>query len=508
MKPLRNLLDKLHPSFDKGGKFEKLYPLYEALDTFLYTPGTVTKTASHIRDGIDLKRYMVLVVIALVPCIFMAMWNTGYQANTVIRNRQVAEVLLNRGVLTSAEVGAAMQASIGRPIEERLVDVVTTLRTEPEAASEEVQQEAGQQENDAPAETSDKTAVESELQKQLDSVLASDSVNAVSLTDIDYEEGRYSWPDWQTDVMQGIGLPFEPGNFLSCLIYGALYFLPVYIVCMTVGGLWEVLFAIVRGHEVNEGFLVTGMLFPLILPPTIPLWQVALGISFGVVIGKEIFGGTGRNFLNPALTARAFLYFAYPAYISGERIWTAAAVDGFSGATSLTIMGTAPAAEGMGALSITWWQAFIGTMQGSMGETSALCCLLGAAFLIITGVGSWKIMTGMLLGGVGLSTIFWLVGSDSNLMYALPPWWHLVIGGYAFGAVFMATDPVSASMTETGKWWYGILIGMVTIIIRVINPAFPEGVMLAILLGNVFAPLIDYFVLQANIKRRLARNAA
>ncbi len=493
MKPLRNLLDKLHPSFDKGGKFEKLYPLYEALDTFLYTPGTVTKTASHVRDGIDLKRYMVLVVIALVPCIFMAMWNTGYQANTVIRNRQVAEVLLNRGVLTSAEVGAAMQASIGRPIEERLVDVVTMLR-------------ADQQDGDASAEAADDT--EAALQKQLDSVLSSDSVSAVSLEQINYDEGRFSWPDWQTGVMQGMGLPFEPGNFLSSLIYGALYFLPVYIVCMTVGGIWEVVFAIVRGHEVNEGFLVTGMLFPLTLPPTIPLWQVAIGISFGVVIGKEIFGGTGRNFLNPALTARAFLYFAYPAYISGERIWTAASVDGFSGATSLTIMGTAPAAEGMGALSITWWQAFIGTMQGSMGETSALCCLLGAAFLILTGVGSWKIMTGMLLGGVGLSTIFWLVGSDSNLMYALPPWWHLVIGSFAFGAVFMATDPVSASMTETGKWWYGGLIGVVTIIIRVINPAFPEGVMLAILLGNVFAPLIDYFVLQANIKRRLARNAA
>ncbi len=486
MKPLRNLLDKLHPSFDKGGKLEKLYPLYEALDTFLYTPGTVTKTAAHVRDGIDLKRYMVLVVIALIPCIFMAMWNTGYQANTVIRNRQVAEVLLNRGVLTSAEVGVVMQASIGRPIEEKLVGVVTKVRT---AADESI----------------DTADTENKLQKQLDSVLASDSVNAVSLDQIKYTQGRTVWPDWQTGLMQSLGLPFDPGNFLSSLIYGALYFLPVYIVCMTVGGIWEVLFAIVRGHEVNEGFLVTGMLFPLILPPTIPLWQVAIGISFGVVIGKEIFGGTGRNFLNPALTARAFLYFAYPAYISGERIWTAAAVDGFSGATSLTIMGTAPAADGMGALSITWWQAFFGTIQGSMGETSALACLLGAAFLIMTGVGSWKIMLGTLIGAVGLSSIFWIAGSDSNLMYALPPWWHLVIGGYAFGAVFMATDPVSASMTETGKWWYGILIGAVTILIRVINPAFPEGIMLAILFANLFAPLMDHYVVQANIKRRLAR---
>ncbi|WP_166820620.1 NADH:ubiquinone reductase (Na(+)-transporting) subunit B [Thalassoroseus pseudoceratinae] len=490
MKPLRNLLDKLHPSFDKGGKFEKLYPLYEALDTFLYTPGTVTKTAAHVRDGIDLKRYMVLVVIALIPCIFMAMWNTGFQANTVIRNRQVAEVLLNRNVLTSAEVGVVMQASIGRPIEDQLVDTVAALRSDDDETQ------------------ADTEELKSSLEKQLDSVLSGESVNAVSLDQIKYTQDRNTWPDWQTAVMQSLGLSFEPGSFVSCLIYGALYFLPVYIVCMAVGGAWEVLFAIVRGHEVNEGFLVTGMLFPLTLPPTIPLWQVALGISFGVVIGKEIFGGTGRNFLNPALTARAFLYFAYPAYISGERIWTAPAVDSFSGATSLTILGTAPAADGMGALSVSWWQAFLGTIQGSMGETSALCCLLGAAFLIVTGVGSWKIMAGTVIGAVGLSTVFWIAGSDSNLMFVLPPWWHLVIGGFAFGAVFMATDPVSASMTETGKWWYGILIGAVTILIRVINPAFPEGVMLAILLGNVFAPLIDYFVLQANIKRRLARNAA
>ena len=247
-------------------------------------------------------------------------------------------------------------------------------------------------------------------------------------------------------------------------------------------------------------------MFPLTLPPGIPLWQVALGISFGVVLGKEVFGGMGRNFMNPALTARAFLYFAYPAQISGDRVWVA--VDGFSGATSLGLMAAADPAVGLSELQVTWWQAFLGTISGSMGETSTLACLFGAAVLIATGIGSWRIMAGVLVGGMGFSTLLWLIGSQTNAMFALPPWWHLVLGGYAFGLVFMATDPVSASMTEMGKWVYGILIGVMTIMVRVINPAFPEGIMLAILLGNVFAPLIDYFVVQANVKRRLARYAA
>jgi Na+-transporting NADH:ubiquinone oxidoreductase subunit B len=306
--------------------------------------------------------------------------------------------------------------------------------------------------------------------------------------------------------MEHVGLGYAPGSFLSCFVHGGLYFLPVYIVTMTVGGLWEVLFAIVRRHEINEGFLVTGMLFPLTLPPTIPLWQVALGISFGVVIGKEIFGGTGRNFLNPALTARAFLYFAYPAQISGDAVWVA--LDGYTGATTLGVMATADPAVGLDAINVTWLQAFLGTISGSMGETSTLGCMIGAAILIATGIGSWRIMTGVLAGGMGFSALFWAIGSDTNAMFSLPPWWHLVIGGYAFGLVYMATDPVSAAMTQTGKWFYGILIGAMTILIRVINPAFPEGIMLAILFGNVFAPLIDYFVVQANIKRRLARYAA
>jgi Na+-transporting NADH:ubiquinone oxidoreductase subunit B len=274
-----------------------------------------------------------------------------------------------------------------------------------------------------------------------------------------------------------------------------------------VGGLWELLFATVRKHEINEGFLVTGMLFPLTLPPSIPLWQVAIGISFGVVIGKEIFGGTGRNFLNPALTARAFLYFSYPGQISGDSVWTA--VDGMTSATALTALGTAPGAIGMQALGdLTWWDSFMGTIPGSMGETSAFACLIGAVILIGCGIGSWRIMAGVVIGAMALSTMLWGIDSDTNAVFSLPPYWHLVVGGFAFGTVFMATDPVSASMTEAGKWFYGALIGAMTILIRVINPAFPEGIMLAILFGNVFAPVIDYVVVQANVKRRMARNVA
>jgi Na+-transporting NADH:ubiquinone oxidoreductase subunit B len=266
----------------------------------------------------------------------------------------------------------------------------------------------------------------------------------------------------------------------------------------------------------NEGFLVTGMLFPLTLPPTIPLWQVALGISFGVVLGKEVFGGTGKNFLNPALTARAFLYFAYPGQIIGDKVWVA--VDGYTGPTLLTTMGSQtsvlPGAQtflsvtGPGQLNMTWWDAFMGWIPGSMGETSACACLIGALILIATGVGSWRIMLGVLIGSMGLATMLHGIGSPTNACFQIPPQWHLVTGGLAFGLVFMATDPVSAAMTNTGKWLYGILIGLMTIIIRVLNPAFPEGIMLAVLFGNVFAPIIDFMVIQQNIKRRMARNAA
>jgi Na+-transporting NADH:ubiquinone oxidoreductase subunit B len=404
MKFLRQKLDQMHPHFDKGGKFEKAYALYEMLDTFLYTPGEVTKGTSHVRDGIDLKRMMIFVVVGLLPSIFMALYNTGLQANKVIYAKS--------GILASTE-------------------------------------------------------------------------------------------GWRGSVISMFGTGYDPTSLLANIVHGALYFLPVFLVCQMAGGFWEVLFASVRKHEINEGFLVTGMLFPLILPPTIPLWQVAIGVSFGVVIGKEIFGGTGKNFLNPALTARAFLFFAYPAQISGDTVWLA--VDATSMATPLGLAATGGVAA-IKAGGITWMDAFLGTIPGSMGETSTLAALFGAGFLILTGIGSWRIMAGVLLGAYGLSSLFVAIGSSTNLMFSLPPEWHLVVGGFAFGLVFMATDPVSATMTNAGKWVYGILIGLMVILIRTINPAFPEGMMLAILFGNVFAPLIDYFVVKANIKRRILRN--
>ncbi len=430
---LRNLLDKIEPMFEKGGRFEKLYPLYEANDTFLYTPGEVTDGQTHVRDAIDLKRMMSMVIVALIPCILMAMYNTGYQAQKLIAEGQAV-------VPTSETLFGAIWSGT-----------------------------------------------------------------------------------WRYDVLQWFGVMNEslvcsnPGSFLSlgsmpgCILWGALYFLPVYLVCMVVGGHCELIFSVIRKHEINEGFLVTGMLFPLTLPPTIPLWQVAVGIIFGVVVGKEIFGGTGRNFLNPALTARAFLYFAYPTKISGDAVWTA--VDGYSGATVLGKIAQ-PGAEAMSAtvvgMKLTWWDFFIGNVHGSMGETSALCCLLGAIFLIMTRIGSWRIMAGVLGGMTAFSFLLYVLpttevwGQGSHIL----PWWHLVIGGFAFGTVFMATDPVSASMTDTGKWIYGALIGFMTVLVRSINPAFPEGIMLAILFGNVFAPFIDWCVIQANIKRRAARYAA
>lgn len=409
MKPLRGFLDKLHPLFKKGGKLEKLYPLYEAADTFLYTPGDVTKGPSHVRDGIDLKRMMTTVVVALLPCIFMAMWNTGLQANLAIAAR-------------------------------------TAAGHDPLAA----------------------------------------------------DNFRYA-------IINALGFGYSPDSFLDCLFHGAMYFIPAFIVTNIAGGFWEVVFSTIRKHEINEGFLVTGMLFPLTLPPTIPLWQVAVGISFGVVVGKEVFGGTGRNFLNPALTARAFLYFAYPLQIVGDTVWTAC--DGFSGATPLGALATSTTGFAAVTSSVQWSDCFLGITQGSMGETSTLACLIGAAILIGTGIGSWKIMAGVVLGAISFSLLLTSVGSETNPMFQMPWHWHMVVGGFAFGTVFMATDPVSAAMTDVGKWIYGILIGVLTILIRSINPAYPEGIMLAILFANVFAPVIDYFVVQSNIKRRAKRNA-
>ena len=421
---LRTVLDKLEPLFKPGAPLEKLYPLYEANDTFLYTPGEVAHGSTHVRDAIDLKRMMSMVIVALLPCIFMAMYNTGFQAQKIFANGQAV------------------------PSSNTFFDAI--------------------------------------------------------------------WSGtWRFDLMNAIGLNYtsDPGTFLSpltmfrCVFHGALYFIPVYAVCMIVGGHCELIFSIIRKHEINEGFLVTGMLFPLTLPATIPLWQVAVGIAFGVVVGKEIFGGTGKNFLNPALTARAFLYFAYPTKISGDAVWTA--VDGFTGPTILGAV-AAPEATSVAASAVsldqTWWDFFIGNIHGSMGETSTLACLIGAVILIAAGIGSWRIMSGVLVGMTAFS--FFLNAVGTSAVYEITPWWHLVIGGFAFGTVFMATDPVSASMTQTGRYIYGFLIGVMTVLVRSMNPAFPEGIMLAILFCNVFAPLIDWFVVQANIKRRAARYAA
>ncbi len=401
MKFLRNFLDRQEGLFEKGSKLEKLYPLYEALDTFLYTPGEVTKESSHVRDSMDLKRMMITVVVALIPCIFFAMYNTGLQAN-------------------------------------------------------------------------------------------------MAMTKL----GIVSASGWRGGFIELLGSGYDPMSFLANVMHGAMYFVPLMILSYSVGGFWEVLFASVRGHEINEGFLVTGMLFPLILPPTIPFWQAALGISFGIVIGKEVYGGVGKNFLNPALTGRAFLFFAYPAQISGDAVWVAA--DGFSGATPLSI-GAASGVKGIEG-SLSWWDAFLGFIPGSMGETSTLACLIGAAILILSGIASWRIMLSILIGALGLSFLLNSIGSTTNLMFSVTPGWHFVLGGFAFGLVFMATDPVSAAMTQTGQWFYGLLIGFMVILVRVINPAFPEGMMLAILFGNMWAPVIDYYVVKANIKRRVLRN--
>jgi len=404
MKPLRSMLDRVHPLFAKGGRLEKFFPAYEMIDTILFTPGYVTRTGSHVRDASDFKRIMSLVVNAMIPVILMTIYNTGYQA-----------------------------------------------------------------------------------------------ARAVSM-------GATPLDDWRAALVGAVGLSYDPGNFLACVVIGALYYIPVLAVTMIAGGIVEVTFAVLRRHEVNEGFLVTGMLIPLTLPPTIPLWMVFLGTAFGIVFGKEIFGGTGMNFLNPALVARAFLFFAYPAQMSGDSPWIAAnfaGVDTFTGATWL-----AQAAATPGALAgASWWHAFVGLVPGSMGETSALACFLGAGILIATGVGSWRTMLGVTLGTLGMSLLLNAAGSDTNPMFSVPFHWHIVLGGWALGTVFMATDPVSSAYTDLGRLLYGAGIGVMTVLVRVVNPAYPEGMMLAILFMNMFAPLLDHFVVAGNIKRRLARDA-
>jgi len=305
-------------------------------------------------------------------------------------------------------------------------------------------------------------------------------------------------------MMALLGAGYDPASVYDNFIHGLLYFLPIYLVTMAAGGFWEVLFASVRNHEVNEGFFVTSFLYTLILPATTPLWQVALGISFGVVIGKEVFGGTGKNFLNPALVGRAFLYFAYPVQLSGDAVWVP--VDGYTAATALAVT----AQEGMSGLlasGLTYSQAFIGQMQGSLGETSLAACLFGAAVLIYTRIASWRIILSVFAGMIIPALLFSGGGDGGNPMLEMPWQWHIAVGGFAFGATFMATDPVSAPDTMLGHVIFGLLIGVLTWVIRVINPAFPEGIMLAILLGNIFAPIIDYFVIRANVRRRVKRNA-
>lgn len=381
MNSLRKKLDNLKPHFTKGGKFSRLQSVFEGFETFMFVPDKVTFKGSHVRDPIDMKRIMTVVIIALMPALLFGCYNTGLQH------------------------------------------------------------------------------------------------------------------------FRSVGI--DPG-LLQAFWFGFIRLLPLIIVSYGVGLGIEFAAAQIRGHEINEGYLVTGLLIPLIMPIDIPLWMLALAVAFSVILGKEVFGGTGMNILNPALLARAFLFFSYPAWMSGDNVWTEGMVtckniiDGYSGATPLAIC----AAGDMGNLP-SFMEMFIGTIPGSVGETSTIAILLGAVILLITGVGSWKIMLGVVGGGATMGLLFNVI--SANAYMDVPFYYHFVMGGFAFGAVFMATDPVTASQTEKGKWIYGFMIGLLSVIIRVLNPAYPEGVMLAILLMNVFAPLIDYFVVQSNIKKRLRR---
>jgi Na+-transporting NADH:ubiquinone oxidoreductase subunit B len=379
MKLVKNILESVKPLFIDGGKLEKMYPAYDAFETFLFVPDHTTKSGSHIRDAVDLKRTMAFVVLSLIPCIIFGMWNIGDQY-----------------------------------------------------------------------------------------------FNAISVET----------------------------NFLNNLIFGFWKFLPLLAVSYAVGLSVEFAFAISRGHSVNEGYLVTGMLIPLIMPVDVPLWMLAISVIFAVVIGKEVFGGTGMNILNPALTARAFLFFAYPSYMSGDKVWVhGAGTDGYSGETILGALASNTASWDN--LKWNFNDALIGYIPGSVGETSFIAIIIGALILIFSGVGSWRIIFSTFLGGYLTALLFNLWGV--NFLMSTPAHIHLLIGGFAFGAVFMSTDPVSGSQTNKGKIIYGLLIGFFAIVIRVFNPAYPEGMMLAILLMNVFAPLIDHYIVDASIKKRLKR---
>jgi len=389
MKILKDYLNKIKPNFEKGSRFEKLHSTFEAFETFLFVPNKVTHKGAHIRDSIDLKRTMAIVVMALIPTLLFGMWNVGYQHALAIG---------------------------------------------------------------------------------------------------------------------------KMGTFFELFGFGFIKVLPIIVVSYVTGLAIEFVSAQIRGHEVNEGFLVSGMLIPLVLPVTIPLWTVAIATAFAVIIGKEVFGGTGMNIFNPALVARAFLFFAYPSTMSGDSVWTfgllqkEGIVDGFSGATPLAqaalSQGPVNIVNGLGQ-TVSWWDMFLGIIPGSIGETSVLAILIGAFILIVTGIGSWRIIVSVFAGGLFMGWLLNILAVNPYMEF--PFWQHMLLGGFAFGAVFMATDPVSAAQTATGKYIYGFLIGFFAILIRVLNPAYPEGVMLAILLMNVFAPLIDYYVVEANIKRRLKR---
>lgn len=392
MKWLRDILDKIAPTFKADGKLEKLYPIFEATNTILFSTDERTHSGPHIRDSVDIKRVMILVVVALIPCYIFGAMNVGYQ----------------------------MAMALG-----------------------------------------------------------------------------------QSSTMQ------------ENLMNGALKILPIIAVAFASGAFWELLFAVVRRHPVSEGFLVTCALIPLVMPPTIPLWQVAVATTFGIVIGKEIFGGVGMNIFNPALVARAFLFFTYPGRISGDKVWVSGP-DGYSGATALAV----PAAElsqdavtlldSVTQFDFSWINLFMGWIPGSIGETSTLWIMVGAVFLVLTGIASWRVMIGAILGLTGMAALTNFMAEitgSTNTMLTLPAHYHLVMGGFAFGVAFMATEPVTGAHTDKGRWIYGIFIGGLTVIIRSINPAYPEGAMLAILLMNAFASLIDYFVIQGNIKQRMVRYA-
>ncbi|WP_305041322.1 NADH:ubiquinone reductase (Na(+)-transporting) subunit B [Geoalkalibacter sp.] len=379
---------------------DRLAPVKRALTGYWRTAPGPTQGAPHLRDALNLKRILMVMILALLPCALFGMWNSGYQMHLVMQANGIDELFT-----------------------------------------------------------------------------------------------------WREGVFRFLGVGNDPAYLGDNLLLGALYFVPLLLVCWATAFFWEALFASVRNLEMSEGWGVTGLLLALILPPAMPWWQAALGVTFGIVLAKEIFGGTGRNFMNPALAAYAFLYFAYPGQFSAGNSYVP--IDGVTAATPLALAAHGGLAEVQQNLS--WAQAFFGTIPGAPGETSALACLIGAAILLVTGVASWRTMLAVLVGVLGLSALLFAVGSESNLLFSVPPHWHLVLGSLAFGLVFMATDPVSSALTHTGKWCYGLLVGVMLILVRVLNPAFPEGTMLAILFGNVLAPVMDRFVLKAQLRRRRLR---